>query len=191
MAFCYQISSHQPCSLHAISASVYLQAGDDNIGAEAESSQLLSRSLISPNAATGPRRLRPSASWRYCSPSQRQPPGHKAHAVWITIPSLKSQDTAQTAIQTIDLTVSVGGLSRVAVALEALIIRIDTQCVRVPSKQKSLDHLCHVPCELSGIPSTVSAAFGSTRLSLIASMEKDVAGGAVNRCVVQELLAHL
>jgi len=50
------------------------------------------------------------------------------------------QDIAQTATQRTELTVSVGGLSRVAVALEVLII-IDTQCVRASSRQKSLDHL--------------------------------------------------
>lgn len=50
-----------------------------------------------------------------------------------------SQDIAQTATQRIDLAVSVDGLSRVAVALEVLII--DTQCVKASSRQKSLDRL--------------------------------------------------
>lgn len=60
---------------------------------------------------------------------------------WLDRVSL-SQDNAQTYTQRINLTVSVGGLSRVAVALKALIIVvIGTQCVKASSRQKSLDHL--------------------------------------------------
>jgi hypothetical protein len=80
------IHTHQPEDPVALPLSVlilallalrHLQAENtcDDIGAETESSTTPFLKF-SPKAATRPRRLRPSASRRYCSPSQRQSPRH-------------------------------------------------------------------------------------------------------------------